>query len=82
MSIYIKQTPPWIEKADQHRLETDPKYSQDFAEHVQREKEKWTRGGGSWAKYERDRKAAAMKNKPLWIKRGARPGDREDAIKG
>ena len=73
--------PPWESKVDVHKLAVDADANVAYAEHIDAEKKKWTQSG-SWARWEKSRKAKAMANKPEWIKRGAKVQERDEAIKG
>lgn len=73
--------PPWVSEVDVHKLANDADANVAYSESMTKEKEKWT-ATGKWAKWERERKAAAMANKPEWIRRGSLASERDDAIRG
>lgn len=82
-TISVRTAPPWTEPLkDLKRTINNAEANEKIAEESQRLKAQWTRGNGKWARWERERKAAVMKNKPEWIKRGATAHDRDEAMKG
>ncbi len=81
-TINLSTRPPWEEPLkDIPRTIENPDANIKCYEESERLKKQWTRTG-KWAAWEKSRKERAMKNKPLWIKRGAKASDREDAIRG
>lgn len=81
-TISVRTAPPWAEPLkDLNRTINDPDANTAIVEESQRLKKMWTKTG-KWARWERERKAAVQRNKPIWIKRGATPGDRDEAMQG
>jgi hypothetical protein len=78
-TINLGSAPPWAEPLkDLGRMVNDPDANTKIVEESQRLKKMYTRER-RWETWERDRKRAVMKNKPLWIKRGALPHERDEA---
>lgn len=72
---------PWKLSADNHKLATDGEYNHSYTEAVNREYKKWATPGSSWSDHEKSRKSYIKSQKAEWIKRGARPSDREEIMK-
>lgn len=81
-TINLSTRPPWEEPLkDIPRMINNPDANLAIYEESERQKKNWTKTG-KWARWEKARKERAMKNKPLWIKRGAKAEERMDAING
>ncbi len=81
-TINLSTRPPWEEPLkDIKRTINDPDANIAIYEESERQKKAWTKSG-KWAAWEKGRKEQAMKNKPEWIKRGAKKEERLEAIKG
>jgi hypothetical protein len=79
-TINLGSAPPWAEPLkDLGKMVDNPDANTKIFEESQRLKKMYTRER-KWAAWEKDRKNAAMKNKPEWIKRGALPHERDAAI--
>jgi hypothetical protein len=81
-TISVRTAPPWAEPLkDLASTSNDAESNQKVIIESERMKKNWGRTG-KWGQWERERKATAMKNKPEWIRRGAKPEERGDAING
>lgn len=77
---YVLNKPPWLPNADLQKVSTDGAISQKYTEAVTSEAKKWS-SSGHWANMEKGRKDYIKSQKQEWIKRGAKPQDREEIMK-